>query len=170
MFSPCFPFLNTLLICFLYAGDNFIAWITVNPHGESIILNSLSNSTYFFDFPSLFSLFCCLSSPYHFLSPSFKVGQSGTKCPIPPHLLHLFFFLFPSNAFLIASILLFPVIITSSSLSSSNNSNSFLDSEFNLLLSFSANLSIFRCWKLSVLFLLVFVPAFPYFWLLVDIG
>src|SRR5436309_13733005 len=115
-------------------------------HGEFIILNSLSNSTYFFDFPSLFSLFHCLSSPYHFLSPSFKVEQSGTKCPIPPHLLHLFFFLFPSNAFLIASILLFPVFaITSSSLSSSSNSTSLLDSEFNLLLSFFASLSIFRC-------------------------
>src|SRR5205823_4146447 len=31
------------------------------------------------------------------------LGQSGTKCPISPHLLHLFFFLFASNAFLIPS-------------------------------------------------------------------
>src|SRR5256884_2300344 len=146
MFSPCFPFLNTLLTCFLYSGINFIACPTVNPHGELIISNFSSNPTYFFNFSFLFSLFHCLSSPYHFFSPSVKVRQSSTKCPIPSHLLHLFFLLLPSNAFLIASILLFPVFaITSSSLSSSSNSTSLLDSEFNLLLSFSASLSIFRC-------------------------
>src|SRR5437763_5314961 len=128
------------------------------------MISNSSNPTYFFNFSFLFSLFRCLSSPYHFFSPSVKVGQSGTKCPIPSHLLHLFFFLFPSNAFLIASILLFPVFaITSSSLSSSSNSTSLLDSEFNLLLSFFAGLSIFCCCKLSVLFVLVFVLAFSYF-------
>src|SRR5436853_3352802 len=80
--------------------------------------NSSSNSTYFLDFPFLFSLFLSLSSSCHFLSFSVNVGQSGTKCPIPPHLLHLFFFLFASNAFLIPSNLLFPMsVIISSSLS-----------------------------------------------------
>src|SRR5437763_9341741 len=91
------------------------------------------------------SLFLSLSSSCHFLSFSVNVRQSGTKCPIPPHLLHLFFFLFASNAFFLPSNLLFPMsLITSSSLSSSSSSNSLLDSEFNLLLSFSASLSIFR--------------------------
>src|SRR5881394_1048025 len=71
-------------------------------------------------FSFLFSLFLSLSSSCHFLSFSVNVGQSRMKCPIPPHLLHLFFFLFASNAFLIPSNLLFPMsVITSSSLSSS---------------------------------------------------
>src|SRR5437667_7955260 len=89
----------------------FIACPTVNPHGELKMSNSSSNSTYFLNFPFLFSLFLSLSSSYHFFSFSVNVGQSGTKCPIPPHLLHLFFFLFPSNAFLIASTFLFPLSI-----------------------------------------------------------
>src|SRR5438046_4091041 len=90
-----------LLTCLLYDGIYFIACSTVNPHGELKMSNSSSNSTYFLDFPFLFSLFLSLSSSYHFFSFSVNVGQSRTKCPIPPHLLHLFFFLFPSNAFLI---------------------------------------------------------------------
>src|SRR5204862_3218641 len=96
--------------------------------------NSSSNSTYFLDFPFLFSLFLSLSSSCHFLSFSVNVGQSETKCPIPPHLLHLFFFLFASNDFLIPSNLLFPIsVITSSSVSSSSIFNYLLGSAFILL-------------------------------------
>src|SRR5204863_4760107 len=127
-------------------------------HIHSCSYLTLDNASAFLCFlPSLYIIsksYGCSLSTHRALLPfnefslfinHVNVGQSGTKCPIPPHLLHLFFFLFASNAFLIPSNLLFPMsVITSSSLSSSSSSNSLLDSEFNLLLSFSANLSIFR--------------------------
>src|SRR5437764_3556318 len=80
--------------------------VIVNPHGEFKISNSPSNSTCFLDLSFLFSLFCCLNFSYHSLSPSVNVEQSGTKCPILPYFLHLFFLLLVSNAFIIALFLL----------------------------------------------------------------
>src|SRR6266487_2929925 len=151
----------------------FIACLIVNPHGEFKISNSPSNSTCFLDLSFLFSLFCCLTLSCHSFSPSVNVGRSGTKCPIPPHFLHLFFLLLVSNAFIIVLFLLLISLfftdslllsISSSLLSFSSfcNFSFFCDSEFNLLLFCFANLSILRYSLLSNLSLLL-VLAFLYF-------